>query len=86
MKLSCRRGAVDMGSIDCTEYIAKMRPPLGILADLLGREVICCWKAHILCVKFSRGENVENLSKVAASTKFSLLQLEKNMYTLDIVV
>lgn len=72
-----------MGSINCPEYIAKVRPPLGILADLFGREVVHCQKVHISSVKFGRRENVKDLSKVAANAKFNLLQLQnKMMYTL----
>jgi hypothetical protein len=77
MKLSCRQGAVDMGSIDCTYYIAKVRPPLGILPDLCGGEVICCRKVHISHVKFGRGENIEDLSEVAASTKLACFNSNK---------
>jgi hypothetical protein len=77
MKLSCRWGTIDMGSINCAEYIAKVRPPLGIVPDLLGREVICCWEVHISCVEFGRGENVEDLSKVAASTSLACFNSEK---------
>ncbi|KAJ6489752.1 hypothetical protein C8R45DRAFT_929069 [Mycena sanguinolenta] len=57
--------------------IAKVRPPLGILADLLSGEVTHCWKAHITCVKFGRGENVKDLSKVAASTKLACFNIEQ---------